>query len=142
MSGASAEAMMETAAKLGAEMLEEMTGEMEKASTVSLKTGSFRDEDRLHKGSGQATLYRLEDLSHVLRLEDLNVTNGPDLHVLLMVDPEGRDKDRGYLDLGKLKGNIGNQNYPVPDGIDISEYNAVMIYCEPFHVIFSTAPLN
>ena len=59
-----------------------------------------------------------------------------------MVDPEGRDKDRGYLDLGKLKGNIGNQNYPVPDGIDISEYNAVMIYCEPFHVIFSTAPLN
>jgi hypothetical protein len=78
----------------------------------------------------------------VLRLEDLKVTNGPDLHVLLMVDPEGRDKSQGYLDLGKLKGNIGNQNYPIPDDTDISIYNAVMIYCEPFDVVFSTAPLG
>ena len=83
-----------------------------------------------------------EDASHVLRLEDLNVTNGPDLHVLLMVDPEGSDKSQGYLDLGKLKGNIGNQNYPIPPDADISIYNAVMIYCQPFHVVFSTAPLR
>jgi len=137
-----AESMMETAAKLESSMDEPMGTEMTKTSTVSLKTGSFRDEDRLHRGSGDATIYQLEDDSHVLRVEDLNVTNGPDLHVLLMVDPEGRDKSQGYLDLGKLKGNIGNQNYPVPEGTDISEFNAVMIYCQPFHVIFSTAPLE
>lgn len=137
-----AESMMETAAKLESPMDEPMGDEMAKSSTISLKTGSFRDEDRLHKGSGNATIYQLEDDSHILRVEDLNVTNGPDLHVLLMVDPEGRDKSQGYLDLGKLKGNIGNQNYPVPTGTDISGFNAVMIYCQPFHVIFSTAPLN
>lgn len=137
-----AESMMETAAKLDSPMSEDMSADMAKASTISLKSGSFRDEDRLHKGSGDATLYQLEDSSVILRLEDLNVTNGPDLHVLLMVDPEGRDTSQGYLDLGKLKGNVGNQNYPVPEGEDPSDYAAVMIYCQPFHVIFSTAPLN
>lgn len=137
-----AETTMSTAAKIESPMDESMTDKMETASTVSLISGSFRDEDTLHKGSGKATIYRLEDDSHVLRLEDLKVTNGPDLHVLLMVDSEGRDKSQGYLDLGKLKGNIGNQNYPVPDDADISSYNAVMIYCQPFHVVFSTAPLK
>ena len=137
-----AEEIMSTAAKVDSPMDESMTDKMETASTVSLISGSFRDEDRLHKGSGKATIYRLEDDSHVLRLEDLKVTNGPDLHVLLMVDQEGSDKSQGYLDLGKLKGNIGNQNYPVPIDTDISVYNAVMIYCQPFHVVFSTAPLR
>ena len=137
-----AEGMMETAAKLDSPMREEMTSEMEKAEAVSLISGSFRDADSFHKGSGDATIYKLADGSHVLRVEDLNVTNGPDLHVLLMVDPEGTDKTQGYLDLGKLKGNIGNQNYPIPADTAVSDYGAVMIYCQPFHVVFSTAPLR
>lgn len=142
ISRSEAESIMEITARMGSPMSEDMTYGMTMPSTTSLKTGSFRDEDRVHKGSGQATLYRLEDDTQVLRLEDFNVTNGPDLHVLLMVDPEGRDKSQGYLDLGKLKGNIGNQNYPVPAGEDVTVYNAVMIYCQPFHVVFSTASLN
>ncbi|MCH7970584.1 MAG: DM13 domain-containing protein [Chloroflexi bacterium] len=137
-----AETTMETAAKIEAPMSEPMTTGMSSAEAVSLISGDFRDADRFHRGSGRATVYRLEDDSHVLRLEDLNVTNGPDLHVLLMVDPEGGDKGQGYLDLGKLKGNIGNQNYPIPDDADVSRYHAVMIYCQPFHVVFSTAPLR
>ena len=139
---AEAETTMETAAKIEAPMSEPMTTGMSSAEAVSLISGDFRDADRFHRGSGRATIYRLEDDSHVLRLEDLNVTNGPDLRVLLMVDPEGGDKDQGYLDLGKLKGNIGNQNYPIPDDADVSRYHAVMIYCQPFHVVFSTAPLR
>ena len=139
---AEAETTMETAAKLDSPMEEPMTTGMSSAEAVSLISGDFRDADRFHRGSGRATVYRLEDNSHVLRLEDLNVTNGPDLHVLLMVDPEGGDKSQGYLDLGKLKGNIGNQNYPIPDDADVSRYHAVMIYCQPFHVVFSTAPLR
>ena len=139
---AEAETTMETAAKIEAPMSEPMTTGMSSAEAVSLISGDFRDADRFHRGSGRATVYRLEDNSHVLRLEDLNVTNGPDLRVLLMVDPEGGDKSQGYLDLGKLKGNIGNQNYPIPDDADVSRYHAVMIYCQPFHVVFSIAPLR
>ena len=48
----------------------------------------------------------------------------------------------GYTHLAKLKGNIGNQNYEIPSDINLDEQNSVIIYCMPFHVIFSVAPLQ
>ena len=139
---AEAESMMEIAAKIESSTEEPMTSAMGSTSAVSLFTGTFRDKDRVCRGSDRATIYQLEDETNVLRLEDLDVTNGPDLHVLLMVDSEGRDKSQGYIDLGKLKGNIGNQNYPIPDDLVFSDYHTVMTYYQPFHVVFSTAPLE
>ena len=120
------------------EAMDEPTG------PVALSVGSFEDIDATHRGSGTATIYELEDGSRVLRLEDFEVTNGPDLHVLLVPhpDPSGRDDVTGYLDLGELKGNIGSQNYEIPDDVDLSEYGSVVIYCVPFHVLFSTASLT
>lgn len=116
------------------------------AQPVKLKTGRFRDQDRFHKGSGGATIYRLADGSQLLRLEDFNVTNGPDLRVILTraQDPEqaGEVTGPGHLELSKLKGNMGNQNYPVPDDADVSSFNSVVIFCKPFKVIFSVAPLE
>ncbi len=114
------------------------------ASVVEVRSGSFRDADSFHKGSGTATIYRSSDGKSVLRLEDFRVTNGPDLHVLLVPnsDPQGRDDVQGYLGLGSLKGNMGNQNYFLPDGEDGSGYGSVVIYCMPFHVVFSVATLN
>ena len=113
---------------------------------VALKSGQLEDADRFHKGSGGATLYRLQDGSAVLRLSDFRVTNGPDLHVFLTSHPEpsGRDDVHSgdYLDLGKLKGNVGNQNYPLPASADPSAFSSVVIYCSPFHVIFSVASLQ
>ena len=108
-----------------------------------LASGAFVDADATHRGAGSATIYELEDGSRLLRLEDFEVTNGPDLHVLLVPhpDPTGRDDVAGYLDLGELKGNIGNQNYEIPDDVDLSEYGSVVIYCVPFHVLFSMATL-
>ncbi len=139
---AEAESTMEDAAAVDVDVADSMTDSMAEPSTVSLKVGQFMDEDRLHRGSGSATVYRLDDGEHVLRLEDLNVTNGPDLFVLLMQDPEGRDKDQGYVDLGRLKGNRGNQNYGIPASVNVSDHNAVMIYCRAFSVIFSIAELG
>lgn len=116
----------------------------EAAGPQIVVAGEFSDVDSVHQGSGTSTIYRLEDGSAVLRLEDFEVTNGPDLHVLLVPDsnPESREDVLGYLDLGSLKGNIGDQNYPIPDDVDISEYGSVVIYCQPFHVIFSVATLG
>ncbi|MGB7860966.1 MAG: DM13 domain-containing protein [Acidimicrobiia bacterium] len=106
--------------------------------------GEFEDFDDFHMGSGTATIYELEDGSHVLRLEDFEVTNGPDLHVLLAPDsnPADRDGVTGYVDLGSLKGNIGDQNYEIPGEVDVGLYGSVVIYCQPFHVIFSVASLS
>lgn len=111
---------------------------------VELASGTFVDGDAAHQGSGSATIYELEDGSRLLRFEDFEVTNGPDLHVFLVPnpDPTGRDDVAGYLDLGELKGNIGNQNYEIPDDVDLSEYGSIVIYCVPFHVLFSTATLT
>ena len=105
----------------------------------------FRDGDSFHKGEGKATIYKLADGQQVLRFEDFKVTNGPDLRVLLVknANPQGRgDLDSGYEELGKLKGNIGNQNYTIPNSIDLDEYGSIVIYCKPFHVVFSVASLN
>ena len=44
--------------------------------------------------------------------------------------------------MSKLKGNMGNQNYPTPDDADISSFNSVVIFCKPFKVIFSVATLE
>ena len=118
----------------------------DKPAAMALKTGEFKDADSFHRGEGQATIYRGADGSHLLRLESLDVTNGPDLHVILSphADPDnpGQVKTEGYVDLGKLKGNRGNQNYPIPSDVDIGSYSSVVIYCKPFSVVFSVASLN
>ena len=114
-------------------------------SAVKVKTGKFRDHDRFHQGSGSATIYRGADGSRVLRLETFSVTNGPELHVLLSPSPDPENegvKGPGYADLGMLKGNIGNQNYDIPKAVDVAAQNSVVIYCKPFHVIFSVALLE
>ena len=110
----------------------------------SIASGQFEDFDNFHQGTGTATIYELDDASWVLRFESFEVTNGPDLHVLLVpnADPGNRDDIEGYIDLGSLKGNIGDQNYEIPDDIDISEFGSVVIYCQPFHVVFSVAALS
>jgi hypothetical protein len=113
-------------------------------NAASILSGRFEDFDNFHQGSGTATIYELEDGSKILRFEDFEVTNGPDLHVLLVPnsDPANRDDITGYLDLGSLKGNIGDQNYDLPADFDTSKYASVAIYCQPFHVIFSVASLG
>ena len=114
------------------------------AAPVVLKVGEFQDIDGFHKGTGSATIYQGPDGSLLLRLEDFKVTNGPELHVVLSPyeGPQGAGgplKAPGWVDLGKLKGNIGNQNYPIPDSVDLGIQNSVTIWCKPFNVIFSVA---
>ncbi len=115
-------------------------------TALVLSKGTFQDADRFHQGSGEATIYRAPDGSHLLRLENFQVTNGPELHVILSPNPAPESRDDvhqpGYLDLGSLKGNVGNQNYEIPPDVDVSALSSVVIYCSPFHVVFSTATLK
>ena len=119
---------------------------MSQPAVVQLKRGNFRNADRVHQGSGQVAIYQGPNGSHLLRLEDFQVTNGPDLHVLLSSHPNPESQDQinasGYVDLGSLKGNIGNQNYPIPADVDVANQRSVIIYCKPFQVIFSIASLQ
>ncbi|MFE7764392.1 DM13 domain-containing protein [Streptomyces sp. NPDC057438] len=101
-----------------------------------------------HTTKGTAKLVRLADGTHVVRLEHLDTSNGPDLRVWLTDAPvkEGRAgwhvfDDGAYVSLGKLKGNKGSQNYPLPDDVDPSEYTSVTIWCDRFDVSFGAAEL-
>ena len=118
----------------------------DQSDVAQIKTGEFKDADSFHRGSGQATIYSGPDGSFLLRLENLDVTNGPALHVYLSRHPDpdspGEVKDQGFVDLGDLKGNRGNQNYPITSDVDITAYNSVVIYCKPFNVVFSVASLR
>lgn len=119
---------------------------MADAVPTVVASGEFTDADTVHRGSGTATLYALPGNEHLLRLEDLDVTNGPDLVVYLAKHPNPESADDvsngGFLSLGKLKGNMGNQNYPVPAGTDVNSYGSVVIWCELFGVLFSPAALG
>ena len=110
-------------------------------------SGQFRDADSFHQGSGSATVYDLgSEGGHILRLEDFRVTNGPDLRVLLVnaPNPESHSDldDAGYIELGKLKGNVGSQNYDIPANVSLADVQSVVIYCNPFRVVFSVATLE
>ena len=144
-----ATSMTEEAVSMMEEAVEqaEVMAQPAAASEVqAVAMGSFKDADAFHRGSGTATIYRTPDGAEVLRLENLDVTNGPALHVVLSThpDPERSQqvKQEGYVDLGDLKGNRGNQNYPIPAGVDTSIHKSVVIYCYPFAVVFSVATLE
>ena len=117
----------------------------ETVEPIVLSTAEFSGADDFHEGSGTATIYELEDGSRILRFEDFEVTNGPALRVILSpgdVDSPDDATSEGYIDLGELKGNVGDQNYELPADLDLDEFGTVVIYCEPFHVVFATAALN
>jgi hypothetical protein len=112
------------------------------SAPVTLARGSFRSLE--HQTSGAAVLLRLSDGSVILRLENLDTSNGPDVHVTLspVVSTGGdRDYNNGYLDLGSLKGNKGNQNYDVPAGTDLARFRSAVIWCKRFTVGFGVAPI-
>jgi Electron transfer DM13 len=107
--------------------------------TNALRTGSFVGVgDGIHNAEGTAKVIPLQDDSNILRLEDLRVTNGPDLYVYLATDKSASD----FLSLGKLKANNGNQNYDLPTETDLTKYDTVLIWCRPFSVLFGSAELE
>jgi hypothetical protein len=94
-----------------------------------------------HRASGTASLLRLADGSHLVRLDDLDSQNGPDLYVYLVPQP-GQRGDAGAVNLGRLKANQGNQNYVVPAGVDVSGFHTVLIWCRMFATPFANATLS
>jgi len=100
----------------------------------------------LHPTEGTATIYRLGDGTRVLRLSSFKTSNGPDVHVYMVAADDAKDaaavEHAGFVDLGVIKGNIGDQNYTLGNELDLSKYRAVSIWCKRFSVNFGAAPLR
>ncbi len=118
---------------------------MPEGAPMLLARGTFVDADAIHKGSGTALLYGLPEGRHVVRFENFRTTNGPALVVYLAQHENPQSAadvtDHGFVNIGKLKGNVGNQNYEIPANIDITPYRSVVIWCELFGVLFAPAAL-
>ena len=112
------------------------------ASTMELAAGKFRGI--AHETKGMAAIYEVGG-KRILRLTDFETSNGPDVHVLLVAaaDPKDNDtvKKAGFLDLGSIKGNQGDQNYELPADVDLARFSSVVIWCDRFNSAFGAAPL-
>jgi hypothetical protein len=107
------------------------------ASAKLLASGTFTSD--AHETTGKVHLYEDGDNKFV-RLSNFETSNGPDVHVVLV---EGKEPgSANSIDLGALKGNIGDQNYEIPAGTDISRFGAVSIWCKRFSVNFGDAKLS
>ncbi|MGH2757239.1 MAG: DM13 domain-containing protein [Actinomycetota bacterium] len=108
-----------------------------------IATGEFRP--LAHDARGTALLIEAADGKTYLRFEGFEVENGPDLKVYLsraQADASDGELADEIVDLGELKGNIGDQNYLVPASVDLTGYRSAVVWCRRFSVGFAVAPLN
>jgi len=103
-------------------------------STTSIKSGTLIKD--AHDVSGTVKIIESEG-KKILRFENLNTINGPDLYIYLATDTQAKD----IIDLGTIKATKGNVNYDIPDNVDLAKYNNVLIWCKSYHVLFSHAQL-
>ena len=113
------------------------------SSSAVLARGQFRGI--AHETRGAATIHQT-GAGRVLRLTEFETSNGPDVRVYLVAAEDPRDdasvKNAEFLDLGALKGNIGDQNYELPSDLDLAKFRSVTIWCRRFSVNFGTAALT
>jgi hypothetical protein len=108
--------------------------EME-SSVNLLAEGIFKE--RAHSASGRALLID-NNGKKVLRFEEFETINGPNLHIYLASSLSDDD----FVDLGEIKATKGNVNYDIPDDVDLEKYDKVLVWCVPFKVLFSYAELK
>ena len=100
----------------------------------------------LHSTAGTATIYQMGDGPRVLRFTGFATSNGPDVHVYMVAADDAKDvatvQQAGFVDLGVIKGNVGDQNYTLGSDLDLAKYRAVSIWCKRFSVNFGAAALR
>ena len=114
------------------------------SSTQPLESGRFYSI--LHPTEGTATIYQMGDGTRVLRFTSFSTSNGPDVHVYMVAADDAKDaatvQNAGFVDLGVIKGNIGDQNYTLGSDLDLAKYRAVSVWCKRFSVNFGAAALR
>ena len=111
------------------------TNQQAQGENVSKFSGSF--VAKAHDVSGTASVIST-DTEKILRFENFETINGPDLRIYLATDDTAKD----YVDLGAIKGTKGNINYTIPPNTDPTKYRYVLVWCRAFSVLFGEAELR
>jgi len=129
---------------LGAVTAQPGAATLSEGAAKTLATGMFHAN--AHDTRGTATVLDLGAGRRVLRLTSFATSNGPDVRVYLVAAADVQDdatvKTAGFVELGPMKGNIGDQNYEIPATVDLARYRTVTIWCKRFSVNFGSAPLG
>lgn len=110
-----------------------------------LASGEFQELDALHYGAGRAAIVELADSTRILRFTDFSSAPGGDVRVYLARDPQplsALQLGADFLDLGRLKGNVGDQSYFLPADRDLSAYQSAVVFCRQFNVSITVATLR
>lgn len=114
------------------------------APAQPLESGGFYSI--LHPTQGTATIFQMGDGTRILRFTNFETSNGPDVHVYMVAADDAKDvatvEKAGFVDLGVIKGNIGDQNYTLDSNLELAKYRAVSIWCKRFSVNFGAAALR
>lgn len=108
----------------------------------NVASGTFVSID--HETTGRVRILETAGGQRVVRLEGLDTSNGPDLYLYLSTNPASGDEaafDDEFVNLGRLKGNLGDQNYDLPADTDLARYRSVVIWCDRFNSAFGAADL-
>jgi hypothetical protein len=114
------------------------------SSAQVLESGTFYGV--AHPTAGTATIYRLGSGDRILRFTNFSTSNGPNVHVYMVAVDDAKDSATvnrsDFVDLGTIKGNIGDQNYGLGADLDLSKYRTVSIWCKRFAINFGAASLR
>jgi len=117
---------------------------LNESSAQTLESGTFHSGT--HPTEGRATIYRIDNGSRVLRFTNFKTSNGPDVHIYMVASEDARDdasvQNSAFVDLGLIKGNIGDQNYTLDSSLDLAKYRTVSVWCKRFSKNFGAAPLT
>jgi hypothetical protein len=112
------------------------------ARNVRLLSGRFRGESG-HDGEGDAAVVRLAEGGRVITFTRFDVDRGGgDLRVYLHAGRSKSDDLGDFVEIAKLKGTRGNQQYAIPRDVDLDRYDTVVIWCVPFTTRIAQAPLT
>ena len=123
---------------------ESMVTEQGDSSPRPVESGQFYGI--VHPTAGTATIFQMGGGGRVLRLTKFHTSTGPDVHVYLVAADDAKDaatvEKAGFVDLGVMKGNLGDQNYTLAGDLDLAKYRSVSIWCKRFSVNFGAAALR
>jgi Electron transfer DM13 len=110
---------------------------------ITLSSGTFVSVN--HPTTGTAKLIKLENGSHIVRLENFKTDPGPDVRVWVSETAtitDAAQKSAVYTDVGASRSTNGNFNYEIPSSVDVSKIKSVIIWCRAFSVAFGGAALQ
>lgn len=115
------------------------------AGARALVSGAFIELDALHWGTGSATIFELSDERRILRFADFSSAPGADVRVYLARDLQplsALELGGDFLDLGRLKGNVGDQSYFLSDDHDWTIYHSAVVFCRRLDTVITVATLR